>query len=87
MELNKICPHCMREVEEGAFCPHCGKNVAERQELKHQLPPFTILNGKYLVGDVLGEGGFGITYIGLDLTLEIRVAIKEFFPAGHVARD
>lgn len=83
MELNKICPHCMREVEEGAFCPHCGKNVAERQ----QLPPFTILNGKYLVGDVLGEGGFGITYIGLDLTLEIRVAIKEFFPAGHVARD
>ncbi len=87
MDINKICPHCMREVTEGAFCPHCGKNITERQQLKHQLMPFTILDGKYLVGDVLGEGGFGITYIGLDLTLEIRVAIKEFFPAGHVARD
>ena len=47
----------------------------------------TILDGKYLVGCALGEGGFGITYIGWDLQLRARVAVKEFFPAGIVYRD
>ena len=37
-------------------------------------PP--LLNGRYMTGKVLGVGGFGITYLGYDLTLEIKVAVK-----------
>ncbi len=38
---------------------------------------------------MLGQGGFGITYIGFDLLLEQKVAIKEYYPmsTGMVSRD
>lgn len=51
MDINKLCPHCMREVLNGEVCPHCGHDIKAEQELDYQLRPFTILNGKYLVGD------------------------------------
>ena len=35
----------------------------------------------------IGEGGFGITYIGMDLNLEMRVAIKEYYPNGCAVRN
>ena len=48
-----------------------------------QLPKGVRLNnGNYAVGEVLGQGGFGITYKGGDLNLRRYVAIKEFFPQG-----
>lgn len=89
MDINKLCPHCMKEVDKENVrqCSHCGYDFSETKEIHHQLKPYTILAGKYLVGDVLGEGGFGITYIGYDLNLEIRVAIKEFYPNGYATRE
>jgi len=89
MNYNDLCPHCMREVKEkqGGACHYCGHRFEEKRELRHQLKPFTVLNGKYLTGDVLGEGGFGITYIGFDLNLEIRIAVKEFYPNGFCSRE
>lgn len=86
MDVNRLCPGCMREMD-GDVCPHCGCNKNEPQDNNHALRPYTILNGKYLVGNVLGEGGFGITYVGFDLNLEIALAIKEFYPSGFVTRE
>lgn len=45
-----------------------------------------MLSGRYFLGNALGEGGFGITYIGFDTRLEMKVAVKEFFPSGFVTR-
>lgn len=43
-----------------------------------------LYGGAYTVGKVLGQGGFGITYMGSDVRLRRPVAIKEFFPSGCV---
>lgn len=90
MDINQLCPHCLCEVKDRAqkkFCDYCGKPLDQMSEVTHQLKPLTILAGKYIIGDVLGEGGFGITYIGFDLNLEMKVAIKEFYPNGFVTRE
>ena len=77
------CMQCMSEVATYP-CPHCGFTGETQPE--HALPYGTILRGRYLVGKMLGQGGFGITYVGWDLALEQKVAIKEYYPSGHVIR-
>lgn len=88
---NIICINCMKgTLNEQGVCNVCGKNDEQIETSHRHLPLRTILRGKYLMGKVIGEGGFGITYLGYDLDLEIRVAIKEFCPrefAGRDARD
>jgi len=69
------------------ICKKCGFIESEYHISPHHLPPRTILNGKYLVGRVLGEGGFGITYLGWDLNLDLKIAIKEYYPSGFVTRE
>ena len=51
------------------------------------LPEGTILKEKYLVGRYIGNGGFGITYLGMDQVLDIKVAIKEYYPASICYRS
>lgn len=87
MAIENLCMGCMKELTQAGVCPYCGYDPGNVSEEGHYLKPYTILNGKYLVGKVLGEGGFGITYIGYDLNLEVPVAIKEFYPNGFVTRE
>ena len=70
-------------------CPECGRPYGSVKAESFALKPGTILDGKYLVGEMLGQGGFGITYIGFDLLLEQKIAIKEYFPmsTGMVSRE
>ncbi len=90
MDINNLCYGCMREKDspEG-ICPYCGfeRTVYEEKRSIRALPTGTILNGKYILGKVLGEGGFGITYLAMDLNLQMPVAIKEYFPVGLASRD
>ncbi|HHU53834.1 MAG TPA: protein kinase [Clostridiaceae bacterium] len=81
------CNFCMNPIEDNEIeCSFCGKGVTN-QVFAHHLTPGTVLNKKYYVGASLGEGGFGITYIGRDITLDLKVAIKEYYPAGYVNRN
>lgn len=47
----------------------------------------TLRGGSYRIEMTLGQGGFGITYLALDLNLDRKVAIKEFFPKDYCDRD
>lgn len=85
MEQN-FCVYCMNSSSDD-ICSQCGKSASQYNAAPHHLQPGTILGGKYVVGAVLGEGGFGITYIGRDINLDIKVAIKEYFPSGVVNRN
>lgn len=78
--MAEYCPHCMQEVQ-GLVCPHCKKEVRFTGKERH-LPVGTVLRGKqeYILGASLGQGGFGITYIALNVATMERVAIKEYFP-------
>ncbi|MBR5596958.1 MAG: protein kinase [Lachnospiraceae bacterium] len=87
MNVNQICMSCMSELKGQAICPNCQTEDSSNKNQSRHLPIRTILRGKYLVGKVLGEGGFGITYIGYDLDLQIRVAIKEFCPRSYAGRE
>ena len=53
----------------------------------HSLQKGTKLNERYIIEDVLGEGGFGITYAGRDELLGVKVAVKEYYPQGIVVRN
>jgi len=83
--MSTICFGCMQQKENGSVCEHCGFDE-RTNNLPHQLPVGTLLHNQYLVGRVLGQGGFGITYIGWDQSLSIPVAIKEYYPGGVVQR-
>ena len=84
--MKNYCFECMNEIKEGCICTHCLKENSETS-IPHYLKAGTVLCNKYIVGNPLGEGGFGITYIGIETTLEMKVAIKEFFPNGNVYRN
>ena len=73
------------KVKDGK-CENCGKDVKIETGI-NQLLPGTVLNERYLVGAVIGEGGYAITYIGRDLESDKKVVIKEFFPQDSADRD
>lgn len=83
-----LCPGCMAVLDEPDLpCPLCGFDKNTYAASPRSLKPFTKLNGKYLVGKVIGEGGFGITYIGFNMETDLPVAIKEYFPSELATRD
>lgn len=46
----------------------------------YSLQRNTGLIGRYVIQEVLGQGGFGITYLGIDKLYGNKVAIKEYYP-------
>jgi serine/threonine protein kinase len=76
------CPYCASSLPDGAAtCPTCGAMLGSPA-----LPIGSLIAQKYRLEEVLGQGGFGITYLAFDTVLEHRVAIKELFPEGSARR-
>ena len=80
--VKNLCYNCFKEKPqpEGP-CPYCGFDLADNvKKYPVALRAGTVLNNRYIVGRVLGQGGFGITYVAWDEKLAARVAVKEYMP-------
>ena len=88
MQNEQICYNCFQERDSlSGPCPYCGFDLAENEKkYPVALRAGTVLNDRYIVGRVLGQGGFGITYLAWDTQLEAKVAIKEFMPGELATR-
>ena len=85
--MSRRCLGCMELFgDEFEICPHCGYIVGTHAEEAIHMEPGTILHDRYIIGKILGYGGFGITYIGWDGKLEQKVAIKEYLPGEFSTR-
>ncbi|MGB5062934.1 MAG: serine/threonine-protein kinase, partial [Candidatus Competibacter sp.] len=82
------CPGCFhpREWDAAGVCPICHYRAGLEGQSAALLPVGTQLKG-YVVGEKLGQGGFGITYRGFDVTLKMKVAVKEYYPSEFVGRS
>ncbi len=86
--MQGVCFNCFHYAPEGQPCPYCGYDPrGSIGKYRLALQPGTILANRYLVGRVLGQGGFGITYVALDNETKSRVAIKEYMPTDFAFRD
>lgn len=97
MDKKIICHNCKSILPPGSsYCMQCGAKVTASDyyavDNRTQpvnpvyLVPGTILHDKYRINSVIGQGGFGITYDGTDITLGMHVAIKEYFPGAMATR-
>ena len=81
------CSNCMKEYEEEfEVCPHCGYIRGTKPKEPYHLQPEMVLTGKYVIGTVIGFGGFGVIYKAWDKNLEKVVAVKEYYPTAFLSR-
>lgn len=83
-ELEIVCQACgFSHAVDSFYCISCGSPLKGSAALPNILKPGSRLrDGVFSVGRMLGQGGFGITYLGSDVAAQRPVAIKEFFPSG-----
>ena len=85
--MGEICYSCFTEKSTSGACPRCGYDPASDEgKYPIALRAGSILNGRYIVGRVLGQGGFGITYLAQDYQTKGLVAIKEYLPTEFAGR-
>lgn len=85
--MEKLCNGCFKKYDEKYdLCPYCGYYQGAPAREAYHLAPGTIIGDRYRLGNVIGFGGFGITYKAWDTQLDTVVAIKEYYPVGTVNR-
>lgn len=87
--MNKMCFFCFKRSVQHGRCTSCGRiaSASSGRGANDALLPGTQLDhGSIIVGEVLGHGGFGITYVAQDSTYGV-IALKEFFPRSIAKRE
>lgn len=82
----KLCNNCFRQIKTEP-CMYCGYKKSSYRPEAGILPVGTVLKKRYCIGEVLGKGGFGVTYKAFDTVDSKIVAVKEYYPSGLVHRD
>ncbi len=85
-QASRFCAGCMTAPDVSGTCANCRWNDDNHPETQTHLPRHYLLAGRYYIGRVLGQGGFGVTYLARDLKLERTVAVKEYLPATQCTR-
>ena len=86
MNTDSLCLNCLKPSSTEP-CPECGWSSGDEPDNPSALPPGTLLNKRFRLAKSLGQGGFGITYLAFDETLEIRLAVKEYLPEDFAQRS
>ena len=85
--MDRLCMGCMKTYDDHFdICPYCGYKFDTPAEQSYHIPPGSVLQQRFIVGKVLGFGGFGVTYVGWDYLMERKVAIKEYLPSEFATR-
>ena len=59
---DKLCMGCMETYNDKYdVCPHCGYVDGTAPKEAYHLIPGTVIEGRYIVGKVIGNGGFGVS--------------------------
>ncbi len=87
MKEGQRCPNCFQGNIETGRCNLCGFDRQSEKQNPMRLPEMSQLGNRYLIGRMLGCGGFGITYKAYDRWNQCGCAIKEFTPVGLVTRE
>ena len=81
------CYQCFNNYDENnEKCPYCGYQENCFVTEARYLAVGTVLKQRYLIGIVIGSGGFGVTYNAWDKILDQKVAIKEYLPGEFSTR-
>lgn len=83
--MSNVCIICKKEYI-GNTCTRCGFCHDKANGPQCLAPGTDLLDGRYTVGYAVGIGGFGITYLAWDNTLQQKVAIKEYMPGEFSTR-
>jgi hypothetical protein len=86
MTADDLCMGCMEDRGGADLCPACGWMEGTPTANPIHLPPRSLLRDHYVLGRVLGHGGFGIAYLAWDADLQMKVAVKEYLPGDHATR-
>ena len=81
------CFNCLDVTAKVVKCTKCGFDNTKIPNNPSALTPGTLLDDRYFIGRVLGQGGFGITYVSYDEILGQIVALKEHYPKAIVQRN
>ena len=82
----RFCYRCMEEYDmDQHICPHCGFSETASHDANF-ITPGTILRDRYLVGELMEHNGEGASYIGLDLSTDCKIMLREYMPAKFCTR-
>ncbi len=80
------CLNCMAPKAQPGICASCNTDDKKLQKTLNAMQPGLVLQNRYLIGKLLGSGGFGNTYLAFNLNLDRKCAIKEYMPYGIASR-